>query len=492
MNKILTFPEFTPINIGFLRQDDAMGQLKKTLLPSSGRLLSLILDEPRLVAAVRQLRPEVLRRVIQQVGLEDMGEVVALLTTEQLRDVFDVDLWQSAMVGEDEQFDDQRFLLWLEVLLEAGETAAVEQVAGLPEELLFLAFFRHILVLNLDDLAVEMAGRREAVDLAEKALESALSHEFDEYTVISRQHDGWDVILTVLLALEARHPVLFERVLSRCCYASSEHIDENGGLYNVLTAEEMMDEDAFGDRAERRVSQGYVLPSDAAAFLSLTRQSTIGDIAKAETPDPITRAYFRHLTPAPVRDSASERGDAVRGEDAGTGGISPSSALGTWLWQMDLFENASPLLTGAVYEGSGQVMRSAMAALSRSRPTAYETRTSEIVYLANLLVAGYSTRDRPVRPGEGLAAAVAVADAGLRYLRDCRGHVPPRSAAGLLEETSAVKLFRLGWRRFPVDFDLDTFPAVERALLWLEGLHAPGQGVHEQGDGDKGAEHDEE
>ena len=60
-------------------------------------------------------------------GLEDCGELVALATPEQLTRVFDLDLWRSARAGRDEQFDPDRFGLWLEVLAESGVSLAAQR-----------------------------------------------------------------------------------------------------------------------------------------------------------------------------------------------------------------------------------------------------------------------------------------------------------------------------------------------------------------------------
>src|SRR6185369_12069837 len=86
--------------------------------------LQRILDTPHLAKAVARLQPELLHRVIQKVGLEDASELVALATPEQLSRVFDLDLWQSARPGVDEQFDAARFGTWLQVLHEAGAEVA--------------------------------------------------------------------------------------------------------------------------------------------------------------------------------------------------------------------------------------------------------------------------------------------------------------------------------------------------------------------------------
>ena len=70
---------------------------------------------------------------------------------------------------------------------------------------------------------------------------------------------------------------------------SGGYIEENGGLYEVLTSEEMLEADVAGERADRRASAGHVAPADAAAFLAMD-----GDDPSR---DAITRAYFRDVTP---------------------------------------------------------------------------------------------------------------------------------------------------------------------------------------------------
>src|SRR5437899_3187478 len=117
-------------------------------------LLARILEQPGLVSAVQALPPAALLRLIDRVGLEDAGELVALATVEQLRRVFDEDVWRSARPGEDERFDAARFTLWLEVMVEAGERFAADKLAELPEDEVALALHHQVLVISLDELAL--------------------------------------------------------------------------------------------------------------------------------------------------------------------------------------------------------------------------------------------------------------------------------------------------------------------------------------------------
>src|SRR5262245_6767195 len=106
-------------------------------------LLDRILNTPRLEQAVPRLGPELLHGIIQRCGLEDCGELVALATPEQLARVFDLDLWRAAKAGLDEQFDADRFGVWLEVLLETGAATAAQKLAGMDGDLVIAGFAQH-------------------------------------------------------------------------------------------------------------------------------------------------------------------------------------------------------------------------------------------------------------------------------------------------------------------------------------------------------------
>src|SRR5918911_4157512 len=110
--------------------------------PASAKLLMRILERPGLVAAVRELPGAVLGKLIERIGLEDAGELVALASTAQLERIFDDDLWRADRAGGDETFRPERFALWLRVISEAGEEALVRRVCGLPPELLALPVHR--------------------------------------------------------------------------------------------------------------------------------------------------------------------------------------------------------------------------------------------------------------------------------------------------------------------------------------------------------------
>src|SRR5215470_16713966 len=109
-------------------------------------LLDRILNTPSLEQVVPRLRPGLLHRVIQTCGLEDCGELVALATHEQLAHIFDLDLWRPTKASLDEQFDADRFGVWLEVLVEVGAAVAAQKLAGMDISLVVAGLAQHVLV----------------------------------------------------------------------------------------------------------------------------------------------------------------------------------------------------------------------------------------------------------------------------------------------------------------------------------------------------------
>src|SRR4051794_29467315 len=138
--------------------------------PTTTALLLRILERPGLVAAVRELPGAVLGKLIDRIGLEDAGELVALASTAQLERVFDDDLWRAERAGGDETFRPERFALWLRVMLEAGEEALVRRLCELPQDLLALAVHRLVLVVDIDVLEEQLTPRDEEAEALERAL----------------------------------------------------------------------------------------------------------------------------------------------------------------------------------------------------------------------------------------------------------------------------------------------------------------------------------
>lgn len=408
--------------------------------PTSRALLARILDEPSLAAQIEALPAPALARLVERVGLEDAGEIVAFATTEQLAHVWDEDLWSSERAGEDERFDADRFVSWLEVLLEAGDALVARRLSELPPDLVTLAFHRNVLVVDLPTLMEELGNEEAAA--TEKALADCLTEEIDVYEVIARRHDGWDAILSALLALDRDHHDFLVRLLERCCAMAAEQIEDSGGLHEVLRSEEMLEGDVAGDREDRRTEAGHVAPSAAAAFLKLAR-----DPEKAPPiteHDPLTRAWLRDVR------RASAHAPRVATSP-------PPQRLLAVLRESGVVEAPMPLLhaagDGATSNAPEPLLVQAMRVLASGHPEAFAERSEELAYLANVLAAGHSHdhagRQR-LRPIEAMRLAIATTSEGLeRALAAASAHSRDRVAAAtsLLRDHPADGLFRLAFGR---------------------------------------------
>jgi len=387
-----------------------------------GGLLRQLLEDPELAPALRALPAPALRQVILRVGLEDAGELVALSSLEQLREVFDEDLWQSARPGEDEAFDATRFVVWLEVLLEGGEAFVADRLAELSEDFLVFAVSRLVRVLDLAVVTAWATDPSEA-DRLDTIVETQPCQELDEYLMLSRTEWGWDAVLTTLLALDERHPELLRAVLSRCAAATHDEVGSAEMLHVVLRGEEVLLEDARAERDERRAERGYVSPADARAFLALART-----VPASREDDPITRAYFREL----------KRVDAAHPAAART--AAPQSLPVRQL----LAEAGVEVEVAEMAPAAGGLFRQTLAELHEHDPRAHQRVMEELAYLANVLVAGDTSAAHSWRPVEAAERVLELCDEGLRAIADREGSATA-SAQELLRGSGAVGAFRVAW-----------------------------------------------
>lgn len=394
----------------------------------SSRLLARILDRPALLAEVRAMSPRELGALVDRVGLEDAGEIVALATTEQLVGLFDADLWRADRAGEPERFDAGRFVLWIEILLEAGSSFAAARLAELPEDLLALGLHRSLLVMRLDHLAVALAAdeaddapawaRRSArqPEALEKMLDGCLYEEVGEHQIMPRADGGWDAVLEAVLALDRDHHDLLHRVLERCAAMTTELIEDTGGITRLLRAEETLEEDVAGEREARRAAEGFVAPADAAAFLALAEAPL--DPATPLERDVVTRVYLppwrEEVVQLPGRTGRRSRAGLETSAEAG----------------LPLFARA-------------------MRALRDDAPDVYAARLAEVAHLVNVVVAGHPIEGRRARPGEALDRVLATCSEGVVRTGAALGRRAPTVAAAtdVVRARPADVLFRVGRAR---------------------------------------------
>jgi len=402
--------------------------------PDPASLLARILDTPHLAQAVPRLQPEVLHRVIQHCGLEACSDLVALVTPAQLSAVFDLDLWRSSRPGREEQFDADRFHVWLEVLAESGAEVAADKLAAIDPGVVIAALARDMRVIDGAAGVVERSDR----DVA-------------GYRLVARRGELSETLVAVLVALEGDHSEYFHRVM-RGCRKLSNSAPEPDGFHDLLEDPEQALFDLGLDREIRREQQGFVTPAEARAFLQMCR-GPVSDPDHGPLRNPIVGAYFRAIESAPPPESsdAADAGPVEAVHDVLTAlseaGVLPTRPMG--------------LLTGAVADAPrlGR-MRTHLNFARDSDHAAYLQRSQELAFLANAIVAGSSIQARAFTIQEAFDGAAAVCNLGIE-------NWPSAVRDDFLVSHDLIRVFQAGWRVLSADVCLFT---AKRLIAVLDDL----------------------
>jgi hypothetical protein len=405
--------------------------------PDSPDLLARILDTPHLAQAVPRLQPEVLHRVIQHCGLEACSDLVALATPEQLSAVFDLDLWSSKRPGLDEQFDADRFGVWLEVLAESGAEVAASRLAKIDAALVIAALAKDMRVID----PAAGVGDGSGCDVG-------------GYRLVARRGQLSDTMVGVLVALSREHQKYFHRVMKGCRKLSNS-TPEVDGLDNLLSDAEQVLFDLASDRELRREQQGFLSPPQAAAFLQMSRQPH-PDRECMPRGNPVAAAYFRSIewnAPPPPAPEDSAPGIA--------GDIDVLTVLAVLSDAGVLPQQPYALLTGATEDAPRFAhLRRHLDWVRDHDHSAASLRSEELLFLANAIVAGSSVQARPFTVQEASDGAAAVCNLGLQ-------NWPETPADDFLAGQDLVHVFQAGWRILHQDVCLF---AAERLIAVLRDL----------------------
>jgi hypothetical protein len=418
-------------------------------------LLDRILNTPGLEHVVPRLRPDLLHRVIQTCGLEDCGEIVALATPEQLASVFDLDLWRAAKAGLDEQFDADRFGVWLEVLVESGAAAAAQKIAGMDVDLVINGLAQHTLVYDLAAVTPYETTDGELITFyadAIRVFDNGLTFDVGGYLLMARRADSWDSIVEVLTSLYAWYPDYFHQVMQGC-RALSNSGREIDGLDDLLSEGDQAMLDLAVDREGRREKQGYVTPAQARAFLQMSRELPLGSDAMPPV-NPLASAYFRAIDRTATADADSASSSACFLAAGSEAQLAPEDSADAVAAVFEVLLDAGILAQPARALLSGSEGRAPRLGHIRARleftldqdPAAHSARSEELAYLANTLMAGCSIQARPFTEQEASDAAIAICNLGLEnwppHWLPANATAPPIS---FLIDQDLVSVFQVGW-----------------------------------------------
>lgn len=433
-------------------------------------VLARITGNPHLARAVPFLRPEALHAVIVHCGLQDCGELLALATPEQLAAVVDLDLWRADRPGVEERFDAGRFCEWLEVLVDAGPAMAAERLAKMDVALVIAGLSPNIRVFDPAVFAPEVEP--SGADVVSSAGRVRGVHaEIGGYVIVARRQDSWDAIVQVLLALGEQQPETFHRVM-RGCRSLSHGSREGDGLDDLLSDAAQARFDLSIGREQRRDRVGFLIPEQARAFLDSARHLSL--IAEPPEEHPVFAAYQRSMAAAREAEanSAPETAEAPVVE-------TPSGIAAAVAGVIDVLRDSGVLADAprALLPGAQEEPSSPYAALNsylqrsgESGGAEWTIRHQELVFLANVLVAGCSVHERPFARREATDAVAATCNLGLVYW-------PPQWLEP--EGHTLVAAFQVGWAvlhrevsMFAAERVLDALDNVRTSDLDLQlGLH---------------------
>jgi Family of unknown function (DUF6178) len=488
--------------------------------------LARLLDAPFFARVVPHLAPETLHQLIQYRGLDACGELVTSATPAQLTSLLDLDLWRHAQPGRDEQFDADRFGEWLEVLVDTGESVAARTVAALDKHLVIVGLSRYLRVFDPGTFEPTESSDDETIDRNEmmnsETSGDALECEVGGYLVRARRTDAWDAIVTLLVTLETGHTRYFHAVMQGCRRLSDSR-PEIDGLDDLQMAPEQHLHDVAIERERRRSRHGYATPADARAFLQMARQpqptprtpsaaarasmsaSAVASASRAASAptapiaiNPIATAYFRAFeeeadtTPADASAGAPERAphhDATDVPARGDDGIPTSiDAVIELLAEAGVMpERPRALLEAAPEDPRATklpLLKRLMEFVLHHDETAYLTRSRELGFLANTLLAGSAVQSRPFTPQEASDAAACICNLGLECWpvrwpgATSPGASSPREldtampANAFLMDHGLVTAFEVGWSVLYQDVSLFVADQLVSTLADLQCVDA--------------------
>jgi hypothetical protein len=441
--------------------------------------LARLLDTAFFARIVPHLAPETLHQLIQHRGLEASGELVTSATPAQLTSLLDLDLWRHPLPGRNEQFDVDRFGEWLEVLVDTGDSVAARTVAALETHLVIEGLSRYLRPFDPGTFEPTESSDDELPDrnemMSSETSSDVLECEVGGYLVRARRTDAWDAIVTLLVALEAEHNHYFHAVMQGIRRLSNSR-PEVDGLDGLLMAPEQHLHDVAIERDRRQSRLGYATPADARGFLQMARQ-----------PQPTTQA--RHALAAAYFRAADEEADTTpeqttaevpevaRYHDAAHVPERSDDDLPTSVGAViELLAEAGvmPARPRALLEAADEDPRAAQLPLLKRLmefvlqhdETVYFTRSRELGFLANTLLAGSSVQSRPFSPQEASDAAASICNLGLEcWPARSPGASPPDA---FLVDHDLVAAFEVGWSVLYQDVSL--FVADQLAST-LAGLH---------------------
>jgi hypothetical protein len=203
---------------------------------SGSSKLAMILAEPQPASLIRALPPEEIYRILHDVGPENSLEIFRMARIEQIKFIFDWELWDRWTISA------EKTVKWLQMLFSSGEERAVQILSQLDQELL-LIFLKKSIVVG--------GGLGDVV--GSEDLEGEWDHTFDEIyfiRLLDIEHDQF--ILQMLDLIYRENHALYQSLMM--------------GVENEFLSE--LEEQALHFRNNRLADEGFPSAAESAGIYS--------------------------------------------------------------------------------------------------------------------------------------------------------------------------------------------------------------------------------
>jgi len=398
---------------------------------SGKHLLKKLTDNPALPAFVKRLEPATLKKLIDEIGVEDSAALIELSSTPQMVAVLDESIWGNELPGAPETFQQDEFLRWLEAMLEVGEEFCADRLAALGDDVLVTAFAHF---LDFEDLDKRILAAHEKVEPPSSADAGEL---YGPCAVRPKVEYHWDTLHAMLETVETNEPDLLQSLLYRC----------------QMTSGRTAEMDAAYEHAAAREQRGFVTPESARVFLAAVRNAQLDELVAETEYDLETARYFRLVERAreavanqsPNEDPDEDVADDETEAQVETGVTEQEMATDEHMAEleetvrevelMDANDESALLLTGPDASADTSALQTALAGLGSTDRDALVQRMAEVGYLSNVLMSGSTLGGERLSESEAAAAVSATCNLGFDYIAGC----------DISAEPGLIRLFRIGW-----------------------------------------------
>ncbi|MFV2091138.1 MAG: DUF6178 family protein, partial [Pseudomonadales bacterium] len=103
-------------------------------------------DSEALPVFVRRIDPHTLKHLVDEVGIEDAGALVAHASDRQIAHLLDETIWTGARPGDPDKLSVAELLRWLDLWNDLGTRFAADTLFELGDDFCALAFSRLLIV----------------------------------------------------------------------------------------------------------------------------------------------------------------------------------------------------------------------------------------------------------------------------------------------------------------------------------------------------------